>query len=248
MIVTTQHTFRLPPAERSPEEAYGLAQQAIGALAQLRSEWGRWHDLPRSSSDPGARFDDRASMLARMAEDAEKKAREFPQLPVQGASISVTTGVGRDWRRAGRADLSIDPAAGRAVFRLREPDKAFGDQTASLLRASLVSLVNVLQPVFANNDVKVRQQGELMTYQFDQKLYPHREFLGWMGFVPAQLRQEQLRDAHEVLPVEGRGSVVVAVPGMFNPADPAQVAAVHRVEMQLAHFELLPVTDPALGQ
>ncbi|MGD3143936.1 Imm52 family immunity protein [Xanthomonas oryzae pv. oryzicola] len=85
-----------------------------------------------------------------------------------------------------------------------------------------------------------------MSYQFDKKLFPHRHYFGWMGFVPVELSHAQIRDADEVVPVPGKGAIIVSVPGLLDPADPAQVEQAHRVEMQLAHYNLLPVTDPDL--
>ncbi|MGS0604695.1 hypothetical protein ACQEPW_021785 [Xanthomonas oryzae pv. oryzicola] len=65
-----------------------------------------------------------------------------------------------------------------------------------------------------------------------------------MGFVPTELSHAQIRDADEVIAVPGKGTIIVTVPGLFDPTDAAQVEQVHRVEMQLAHYNLLRVTDP----
>ncbi|WP_414495846.1 hypothetical protein [Stenotrophomonas maltophilia] len=51
-------------------------------------------------------------------------------------------------------------------------------------------------------------------------------------------------DAHAVRPVDGLGTDLVAVPGMFEPCDDAQGDKVHRVEMDPASYELLAVTYP----
>ncbi len=67
-----------------------------------------------------------------------------------------------------------------------------------------------------------------------------------MGFVPTELSHAQIRDADEMIAVPGKGTIIVTVPGLFDPTDAAQVEQVHRVEMQLAHYNLLRVTDPDL--
>ncbi|KAG0732105.1 hypothetical protein G6F23_014649 [Rhizopus arrhizus] len=112
---------------------------------------------------------------------------------------------------------------------------------------ALIGLVKTIRPSFACVDVKSRTPEKgLVTYQIDRRLYQHREFFGWMGFVPAQITHAQIRDAHAVHPVDGLGTVIVSVPGVFDPTDDAQGDKVHRVEMDLASYDLLPVADPNL--
>ncbi|KAG1221406.1 hypothetical protein G6F68_020934 [Rhizopus microsporus] len=65
-----------------------------------------------------------------------------------------------------------------------------------------------------------------------------------MGYVPARVDQTQLPDAHAVHAVDGLGTVIVSVPGVFDPCDDAQVERVHRLERDLASYALMPVTDP----
>lgn len=107
-------------------------------------------------------------------------------------------------------------------------------------------LVEQIPLTFANTDVKAKVGDENRLYQLDHALYQHREYFGWMGFIPQIIRPEDMKDAAEVIRVGDRGTVIVSVPGVFDLADPKQVKQVHRVEMQLAHFNLLPVTDPSL--
>lgn len=109
------------------------------------------------------------------------------------------------------------------------------------------SLTKRIHPTFAYTDVKTRpNENGLVTYQFKSRPYQHREFLGWMGFVPANITHDHIRDAHAVYPAEGLGTVIVSVPGIFYPADDAQVDKAHRVEMSLASYDLSPVLDPNL--
>jgi len=110
-----------------------------------------------------------------------------------------------------------------------------------------MEMVKVVDPIFAGTDVKARSPDKaVVDYQLDRRLYQHRRFFGWMGFVPAQITHAQIRDAHAVHPIDGLGTVIVSVPGVFDPTDEAQVDKVHRVEIDLASYDLLPVTDPNL--
>jgi len=247
MIVTTQNEVSLTRLQWSADEVYSVAARIIAKLARLDSRLANWHNMPNSEKDHGALFDDQEQMLERLKADIERRVKEYPDWPgARSASLSLTTGVGRNWRKAGRADLIIDTIQGRGAFRLREPDKAYGKSTPDILKAAMAALVEELDPVFGNNDIKVKTaKGELVSYRFNRRLYQHRQFFGWLGYVPVDLPHARVRDAYETIKA-GKGTIVVSVPGLFDPADDAQVDKAHRVEMDLASYELLPVIDPNL--
>jgi hypothetical protein len=150
----------------------------------------------------------------------------------------------RDWREPGLVVLNVSPGGGWTSLRINglEP---FGEDISSIMLGAMIELVKVIQPDFACTDVKARSpESELTYYQIHRRQYKHRDFFGWMGYVPARVDQTQLPDAHAVHAVDGLGTVIVSVPGVFDPCDDAQVERVHRLERDLASYDLLPVTDP----
>jgi len=180
-----------------------------------------------------------------MEKDLDQDRRRFGDFEELGASVTLANvDNDRDWRKPGLAVLDLNPTTGFNSFSLVRPEP-FGEATPSLMVNALIGLVKTIRPNFACVDVKSRTPEKgLVSYQIDRRLYQHREFFGWMGFVPAQITHAQIRDAHAIHAVDGLGTVIVSVPGVFDPCDDAQVERVHRVEKDLACRDLLPVTDP----
>ncbi|PTA72260.1 hypothetical protein C9412_06970 [Stenotrophomonas sp. Nf1] len=247
MIVSVQANMRTDPVSRSPDQLLGLAARATERLAPLHPLMKRWYALPSSAKEKSIPLEDTGAILARMERDIEKDRRRFGDFNELGASLLLANvDNDRDWRMPGLIVLGLDPTTGSHKFRFVgiEP---FGEAVPDLMVNAMIGLVEEVKPFYACTDVKAqtREKG-LVTYQLDRRLYQHRRYFGWMGFVPAQITHAQIRDAHAVHPVDGLGTVIVSVPGVFDPADDAQVEKVHRVEMDLASYELLPVTDPNL--
>ncbi|AKO02821.1 hypothetical protein ADT27_14900 [Xanthomonas oryzae] len=148
-------------------------------------------------------------------------------------------------KEPGRSVISFTPWDGAFSIDMLDPQKRFGEElTRRIFVQTLSSVASLLPLKFAAADTKVHRDGKSILYQIDKKLFPHRQYFGWMGFVPTELSHAQIRDADEVIAVPGKGTIIVTVPGLFDPTDAAQVEQVHRVEMQLAHYNLLRVTDP----
>lgn len=247
MIVSVQANLRTDPVSRSPDQLLGLAVQATERLASLHPLMKRWYALPSSAKGKSIPLEDTGAILARMERDIEKDRGRFGDFNELGASLLLANvDNGRDWRMPGLVVLGLDPTMGSHKFRLVgiEP---FGEAVPDLMLNAMIGLVEEVKPLYACTDVKAqtREKG-LVTYQLDRRLYQHRRYFGWMGFVPAQITHAQIPDAHAVHAVDGQGTVIVSVPGMFDPTDDAQVDKVHRVEMDLASYDLLPVSDPSL--
>ncbi|HEL3180853.1 TPA: immunity 52 family protein [Stenotrophomonas maltophilia] len=245
LIISVQANLRTTPVGRSAEEVLRLAVLATKALDPLYPSLKDWFALPPSRKSRYVPIGEREALIEQMRRDIEKDRRSFGDFEGLGASLSLANvNNDRDWREPGLAVLGIDPTAGFNKFRLEEL-QAFGMEAPDLMLKALVELVKIVRPSFACVDVKSRTPEKgLVSYQIDRRLYQHRQFFGWMGFVPAQVEHAQLPDAHAVHTVDGLGTVIVSVPGVFDPADDAQVDKVHRVEMDLSSYNLLPVTDP----
>ncbi|PTA73182.1 MULTISPECIES: Imm52 family immunity protein [unclassified Stenotrophomonas] len=247
MILSAQTALWTTPVARSPEDVVHLARNLAHHLAQQHPLMKRWYALPSDPSAKAISLEDTDALTGRMKEAIEQSRRRSGDYPGLGASLCLANvDNDRDWRKPGVVVLELDPTTGFNCFSL-EGIEPFGASTPSLMLNALMEMVRVVNPVFAATDVKARSSEKgLIDYQLDRRLYQHRRFFGWMGFVPAQITHAQIRDAHAVHPVDGLGTVIVSVPGMFNPCDDAQVDKVHRVEMDLASYDLLPVTDPNL--
>ena len=222
-----------------------MAVLATKALDPLHPSLKNWFALPSSRKSKYVPIGERDALIEQMGRDIERDRRSFGDFEGLGASLSLANvNNDRDWRKPGLAVLGIDPTAGFSKFRLGEL-QALGMEAPDLMLKALVEMVKIVRPSFACVDVKSRTPEKgLVSYQIDRRLYQHREFFGWMGFVPAQITHAQIRDAHAIHAVDGLGTVIVSVPGVFDPCDDAQVERVHRVEKDLACRDLLPVTDP----
>jgi len=245
MIIGAQINLRTSAVSRTPEEVLSKAVDLTERLARLHPLMKRWYSLPSRRKEKCIALEDSAAMLYSMERDIEKMRRQLGGFEGFGASLLLANvDNDRDWREPGLVVLNVSPGGGWTSLRINglEP---FGEDISSIMLGAMIESVKVIQPDFASTDVKGRSpESELICYQMDRRLYQHRQFFGWMGFVPAQVDHAQLPDAHAVHPIDGLGTVIVSVPGVFDPCDDAQVERVHRVEMDLASYDLLPVTDP----
>lgn len=245
MILGAQVNLRTKPTSRTPEEVLSRARGLTQSLAWTHSLLKSWYALPSGPADKYVSLQDADALLGSMRSRIESSRSRFGHYEELGASLMLANvDNDRDWRKPGVVVLDLNPTSGRNSFSIKGI-AAFGEAASSVMLNALIESVKAIQPEFACTDVKARTlENELVNYQISRRLYQHRQFFGWMGFVPAQITHAQIRDAHSVHPVDGLGTVIVSVPGVFDPTDDAQVDKVHRVEMDLASYDLLPVTDP----
>ncbi|PTA72259.1 hypothetical protein C9412_06965 [Stenotrophomonas sp. Nf1] len=245
MVLSAQINLHAKAVSRTPEEVLIKAVDLTERLARLHPSMQRWYALPSRRRERCLALEDSAAMLYSMERDIEKTRRRFGGFEGFGASLLLANvDNDRDWRKPGVVVLTLSPGLGHISLRIKglEP---FGNEISSIVLDAMIESAKVIQPDLACTDVNARSpEGELICYQLDRRLYGHRQFFGWMGFVPAQVDHSQLPDAHAVYAVDGLGTVIVSVPGVFDPCDDTQVERVHRVERDLANLDLLPVTDP----
>lgn len=247
MILGAQTNLWTRPVSRTPEEVLSKAVGLTQSLARMHPLMKRWYALPRGPKDRYVSLEDAGALLASMKLGIERSRERYGDYEELGASLMLANvDNDRDWRRPGVVVLDLNPTTGRNSLSVKGI-APFGETISPVMLNAMIKSVKAIQPDFACTDVKARTPGsELIYYQINRRLYQHRQFFGWMGFVPVQITHPQLRDAHAVHPVDGLGTVIVSVPGVFDPCDDAQVDKVHRVEMDLASYDLLPVTDPNL--
>ncbi|HFT6991484.1 TPA: Imm52 family immunity protein [Stenotrophomonas maltophilia] len=245
MILDAQVILRTSIVSRTPDEVLSKALDLTERLARLHPLMKRWYALPSRRKEACIALEDSAAMLYRMERDIQKTRRRFGGFEGFGASLTLANvDNDRDWREPGVVVLSLRPSLGVHSLSI-EGLEPFGEDISSIMLGAMIELVKVIQPDFACTDVKARSpESELTYYQIHRRQYKHRDFFGWMGYVPARVDQTQLPDAHAVHAVDGLGTVIVSVPGVFDPCDDTQVERVHRVERDLASRDLLPVTDP----
>jgi len=116
---------------------------------------------------------------------------------------------------------------------------------SSLLRSTISALLDSLPITFAQTNVQQLVEGELLLYSVDRAPFPHREFLGWMGYVDVPLTRDQVPAAAR-LERRGGGTLILATE-VLDLADAHAIKQANQVEMSLVDQELLPVTDPLLG-
>ncbi|AKO21654.1 hypothetical protein ACU11_00395 [Xanthomonas oryzae pv. oryzicola] len=237
------------PASWSPEKTYDLIQKVTHTLGQVHPSLRQWRDMQQAAKDKTAEFSDRETVLTRIRQGIARAQQAYPTMPhVDSAELNVTNAVGSiKWQKPGCAIVSFKPWAGEVSLEMFDADLegTIGPTAArKIFSQFLKAILDMLSPSFAATDVQSVRDEEEVIYQLDKKLFPHRQYFGWMGFVPTELSHAQIRDADEMIAVPGKGTIIVTVPGLFDPTDAAQVEQVHRVEMQLAHYNLLRVTDP----
>lgn len=152
-------------------------------------------------------------------------------------------------------DLHYDINNGLISLKIRDIRVLKTEKSAtSIVKSSLRSIVDSEWISFASVDVEspIRREGLWNeNYMMDHRTFPHRQFLGWMGWVqrlpPAKpLTAEDIPQAAEVIPMPGRcGSLIVAVDETFDLGNPEHIKRAQQVEMRLADLDALPVIDPA---
>lgn len=231
MILGAQINLRTPAACRTPEEVLVKAVDLTERLARLHPLMKRWYALPSRRKEKCIALEDSAAMLYMMERDIEKMRRRFDGFEGFGASLLLANvDNDRDWRKPGVVVLGVRPSLGRHSLSI-DGLEPFGDEISSITLGAMIESVKVIQPDFACTDVKARSpESELIYYQIHRRQYGHRDFLGWMGYVPTRVEHALLPDAHAVHAVDGLGTVIVSVPGVFDPCNDTQVERVHRVE------------------
>lgn len=212
---------------------------------------GSWHRLPSSEADGTGKWQavaDEENYLRRLARDMGEDAKRWPGT-ADGFSTTLTTACdATTWESTDRAVLKFSPRQGLISL------EWLGDYVSEIMeyersRASLQAICDVEDVLFACADrpLPTKPDGApgRTSYCVHFRVFPHREFLGWMGFVKGAVTSSEVPEADELISIPKRGgTLVVAVAGGFDIHNPAHVQQAQRVEMRLVDLDLLPVTDP----
>lgn len=229
----------IPKQLLGPEPGYERTVRLTQALSSVLPGPTRWYGGIVSPKDTYLPFEDRTAILERIQ-------RKWPS-PDDPPFFGVGTNPSLKGRTPGELGLLFMPETGTIHLDIEAPDKAFGANATNVCRDLLIKLVETEPVSFAYVDVFDPPPGEklLKSYGFDFATFPHRKCLGWMGFVPQVVTAEQLPLAAELVPVPGKGTVIVAVNEPFDLNNMQHIQRANQIEMDMVDHDLLPVTDPS---
>lgn len=239
MIITLVAKFSA--RKITPAEAYAQAGVLLDRMAPLHADFRQWWSSPRGPKDRFVAFSDRDQIIARMEEEAGR----FPELQEKGAPSVVLTNAGNetDWKNRGRISVVVNPSFGVIRMSINDVRRTFASPV-EIVWGVLEQFCKTPGIRIAQTNVKQRVGDEVLLYSLDRAPFPHREFLGWMGYVSAPLTHAQVPDAARLQP-RGDGTLVLATE-LLDMSNPAALKQANQVEMSLVDLDLLAVTDPSL--
>jgi len=242
--------FRIQAEALPLIEGYDRLSRLVEALDNVIPV-GAWHRLPRTEDEGSSGWiplSSRDDYLRRVARDLGEDAERWPGTG-EGFSTVVTTARNvATWDSEERAVLKYSPRQGVITLEwLLEEESASAEFERT--RQAFLAICNEVEVLFACSDrpASPRPSGKPGRTYFgiDYRVFPHREFLGWMGFVPKDIDSHEIPEADELIPVLAkRGTMVVAVGDRFAVHNHAHIEKAQRVEMRLVDLDALPVTDP----
>lgn len=220
-----------------------------GALAEAYPSFDRWFAFSRGPEL--IPLDDEVRFIEMLADNAEQDLRDYPgRQNAGGAEVELTTAATKsEWNNPGRLSIDYAPWLGRMTLTINDPVEAFGrDEVASFVRACVKAVATSVDAIFIGTDVTcpVPSGKGNDTYARKHQLFPHRRWLGWMGFVPEFVPHRRIPEAAATEVVTGKGTVIVAVDEFFDLFNPEHLKRVHQVEWRMATVGLLDVTDMSL--
>ncbi|WP_411850917.1 hypothetical protein ACLB90_19045 [Stenotrophomonas sp. LGBM10] len=219
-------------------------------LADVHPLLATWYEPPRADAEAAVPLSDSAQFIARIARNAAQDLVMHPHRPMAGGADANLRNMRRthDWLMPGRLSMSYMPWCGRLTFDLNEPFEAFGAATPTIVRGCIAAVAASLDALFIGTDVSCPLAGGsgFDSYALDHRLFPHRRWLGWMGFVPELVPHRYIPEAASVHVVKGCGTIIVSVEGCLDLHNRAHLRQVHEVEARMAQLGLLDLTDATL--
>jgi len=229
--------------------AFHRLQAFQSAVSDVDRSFGKW--LAFSDGPDMIALDDEARFVPMLKENAEQLDLDYPGRHLPGCvMIELTTAATRAaWKKPGKIDVKYTPWLGRLTLSIQSPIEALGENNvAGVIQSLLVATAASVDTKFIGVDVTVPSSGPVTfdTYARNHQLFPHRRWLGWMGFVPELVLPRHIPEAAALEVVKGKGTVIVAVDECFDLNNPAHLKRVHEVELRMATVGLLDVTDASL--
>lgn len=210
-----------------------------------------WYRLPVSLEEgtgPWTPVADADVYLRQIARDMGEEAEKWPG-EKSAFDVLVTTAVdAANYGENGRVLMTFAPSDGLVAINMIEPD-ASDAEIYDHVRGVFLAACRHLDLIFACCDFarSPRPDGSAgeTSYGVDLRVFPHREFFGWMGFVKEMVLPDQVPEADELVPIrENGGTVIIAVAHAFDVHNAMHIEKAQRVEMRLVDLDVLPVTDP----
>ncbi|PPV05554.1 Immunity protein 32 [Xanthomonas bromi] len=236
---------RFPSQSLTAEETYEEAARWVKRLTEVGPEFRDWWANPLSPEDHFVAFSDRPAIVSRLRGENDDIGEESSDAsPGAGNGILLTNaGNEKDWAKKGKVSLSIEPSAGDLRFGISGAEKLYASPV-DIAWPLLKALVSDSRVTLAQTNVKQRVNNELLLYSVDRAPFPHREFLGWMGYLPHVLNSQQVPDAARLERLRS-GTLILSTP-LLDLSDPQAIKQANQVEMSLVDLDLLPVIDPDL--
>ena len=239
----------IPAEALDPQTAWQRLQVLTTRLAEAYPSITSWFGFSRGPEM--IPLNDEVRFTKMLAEHAEQDLRDYPERPnAGGVGVELTTAASvHQWDKPGRLSIVYNPWIGRMTLTINDPVEAFGpDEVAKFVRACVAAAAASLDAVFIGTDVTCPLPSGKGndTYARKHQLFPHRRWLGWMGFVPELVPHRRIPEAAATEVVTGKGTIIVAVDDCFDLFNPEHLKRVHQVELRMANVGLLDVTDMSL--
>lgn len=233
------------PRVLTAAETYDYSAGLIARLAAAHVGFQHWWSMLAKPTDTRIAFDDRARMTAWIQAGKDAFQLEYPSAPISLSGGVLLTNVTSEaeWLARGSISLSINPGPGEVQLEINRIEQVFPSPT-ELVWASLRALAHDSRVNFVNTNVQQGWGKERKLYSLHCGAFPHREFLGWMGYVSRRLTADQIPEAAR-MEHAGEGTLIMATENQ-DLFDASAVEQANRVEIRLAELGLLPVTDSRL--
>ncbi len=241
------------PVEKVPFDiGYERLESVLNALGEIHPVFESWIERLGEGEETAVHFSDRTKYLARVEKYAEMVAKENSTIPYIGG-LDTDLLAARSWNKWLKlqvAELRYISWMGRMTLELFDPVDFFGETKVTGIVKDCVRAIGQHAPVvFIGTDAHAPMlNGDpgFEMYMGERQLFPHRRWLGWMGFVPHKVEPRHIPEAAELIPVGDKGTVIVAVNECFDLHNPLHIKKAHEVEARMAHIGLLDVTDKSL--
>lgn len=238
---------RIDPVTLPPAAFLDASDAWLRIIGTAHPDFAEWWAVPNDPKDTFVPFRNRDQLLSRLQAERNRSNGEFPGgLGAGNVDNMVLTNAGneKDWAQKGKVALFLNLGKGQIRMRVGKIEKVYS-HPERVLWSLLSTLTKDDRVGFAQTNVQQKVGNELLLYSIHRAPFPHREYLGWMGYVGQSVTAEQVPDAAR-LEGQGSGTLILAT-DILDLSNSAAVRKANKVEMSLVDLDLLPVIDPSLG-
>ena len=239
--------YRFNAELHDDESLYERVRGVVERLADVHLGFREWWTVPAKARQSPFALGDREDVLKLIEMQRQEFQRKYPGVP-----LSVSNGIllsnarsEKQWRANGSITIAINPGPGEV--RLDIGDLSAATETPTeLVWSSLRALTEDPRAVFAQTNVKQSVGKDRKLYSLNCGVFPHRDFLGWMGYVNQAVSGSQVPDAERV-ERQGQGTLILATEKV-DLFDARLIEKMNKVEISLAELGLLPITDASISE